>query len=62
MESAPERTSSRTAMAGLTETPSPAPTSFLMASSLPSSITIRGRAPPRRNQPSITRRIVPPRS
>ena len=62
MESAPERTSSRTAMAGLTETPRPAPTSFLMASSLPSSITIRGRTPPRRNHPSMTRRMVPPRS
>ncbi len=62
IESAPDRTSSRTAMAGLTERPRPAPTSFLMASSLPSSITIRGRAPPRRNQSSITRRMVPPRS
>jgi hypothetical protein len=30
-------------MAGLTETPRPAPTSFLIASSFPSSITTRGR-------------------
>jgi len=49
-------------IAELIDTPKPAPTSSLIASALPSSIAIRGRAPALRNQPSITRRMRPPRS
>src|SRR5262249_5376279 len=60
--SAPAFTSAFTAISETIERPSPAPTSFLVASALPSSIATRGVARPRRNQSSTTRRMVPPRS
>src|SRR5204863_248825 len=56
------RSSARTATAEMTDTPSPAATSRLVASTLPSSMATRGRTPPRWNHVSITRRMVPPRS
>ena len=59
---APAFTSAATAMAEASESPRPAPTSFLIASALPSSIATRGVAPALRNHSSITCRIVPPRS
>src|SRR5262249_17681573 len=60
--SAPARASAFTAISETIESPSPAPTSFLVASALPSSIATCGVARPRRNQSSTTRRMVPPRS
>jgi len=46
--------------ADVIERPSPASTSFLMASVFPSSMAGRGVAPARRNQSSMMRRTVPP--
>src|SRR5439155_1507108 len=56
------RRSARTATAEMTDTPSPAATSRLVASTLPSSMATLGRTPPRWNHASITWRMVPPRS
>src|SRR5207247_1600053 len=56
------RTSAATENHDVTESPSPASTSFLIASVLPSSIAETGTSPARRNQSSITRRRVAPRS
>src|SRR5262249_42592430 len=53
-------TSARTANQDVTERPSPASTSFLMASVLLSSMGATGATPAAWNQPSMTRRTLPP--
>ena len=60
--SVPARASARTEIAEVIDGPSPALTSSLMASPLPSSMATRGVTRPRRNHPSMTWRMVPPRS
>ena len=60
--SSPWRASALTDAHEVMDGPSPALTSSLMASLLPSSMATRGVTRPRLNQSSMTWRMVPPRS